>query len=116
MQVVRWRSEALLLERKIHRITTGENIVMIAEGLEWDRCTIFQFQTTDICEHALEAFRKSSVRRVWLVGRRGPLQVAFTIKEFREMTKLPECLAVLDRADFEGVRELPAGELQCWHG
>lgn len=65
-------------------------------------------ETTDICEYALEALRKSRVRRVWLVGRRGPLQVAFTIKEFREMTKLPNCHAVLDKADFEAVKELPA--------
>lgn len=32
---------------------------------------------------------KSRVKKVTLVGRRGPLQVAFTIKEFREMLKLP---------------------------
>lgn len=71
---------------------------------------IYPFQTTDICEYALEALRKSSVRKVWLVGRRGPLQVAFTIKEFREMTKLPGCRALLDRADFEEVRDIAAGE------
>jgi len=33
---------------------------------------------------------QSKVKKVTLVGRRGPLQVAFTIKEFREMLKLPE--------------------------
>jgi len=32
---------------------------------------------------------KSKVKKVTLVGRRGPLQVAFTIKELREMLKLP---------------------------
>lgn len=45
-------------------------------------------QTTDITAHALAALADSRVRRVVLVGRRGPLQVAFTIKELREMTKL----------------------------
>ena len=73
-------------------------------------------QTTDICEYALEALRRSRVRRVWLIGRRGPLQVAFTIKEFREMTKLPECSVVLDAADFEAIRELPAGKQPQWRG
>lgn len=29
------------------------------------------------------------MKKVTLVGRRGPLQVAFTIKELREMLKLP---------------------------
>ncbi|VVC38083.1 Ferredoxin-NADP+ reductase, adrenodoxin-type,FAD/NAD(P)-binding domain [Cinara cedri] len=44
---------------------------------------------TDITEYSLEALAKSKVKKVTLVGRRGPLQVAFTIKEFREMLKLP---------------------------
>ena len=35
---------------------------------------------TDICEEALEKLSKSRIKRVSLVGRRGPLQVAFTIK------------------------------------
>ena len=35
---------------------------------------------TDICEEALEKLSKSRIKHVSLVGRRGPLQVAFTIK------------------------------------
>ncbi|KAK9501265.1 hypothetical protein O3M35_012008 [Rhynocoris fuscipes] len=45
---------------------------------------------TDITNYAIEALSKSKIKTVYLVGRRGPLQVAFTIKEFREMTKLPD--------------------------
>lgn len=45
---------------------------------------------TDIAQHALQALKESKIRNVKLVGRRGPLQVAFTIKELREMIKLPE--------------------------
>lgn len=26
-----------------------------------------------------------------IIGRRGPLQAAFKIKEFRELTKMPDC-------------------------
>lgn len=44
---------------------------------------------TDIAPHALEELRKSRIRRVDIVGRRGPVQVAFTIKELREMMNLP---------------------------
>ncbi|XP_077979619.1 NADPH:adrenodoxin oxidoreductase, mitochondrial-like [Glandiceps talaboti] len=58
---------------------------------------------TDIAQHALEALENSRVKTVYLVGRRGPLQVAFTIKELREMTKLPDCKAVLDQHDFQGL-------------
>ena len=45
--------------------------------------------STDIAAHALEAFRASAVRRVVLVGRRGPAQAAFTPKELRELLALP---------------------------
>ena len=37
-------------------------------------------QKTDITEAALGALRQSHVKTVWIVGRRGALQVAFTIK------------------------------------
>lgn len=53
------------------------------------KLNIFFFQKTDITEYSLEALTQSKVKKVTLVGRRGPLQVAFTIKELREMLKLP---------------------------
>ncbi|XP_063240380.1 NADPH:adrenodoxin oxidoreductase, mitochondrial isoform X2 [Bacillus rossius redtenbacheri] len=62
-------------------------------------------KSTDITEHALAALARSKVKEVVLIGRRGPLQAAFTIKEFREMLHLPGCRAVLDPGDFAGVRE-----------
>ncbi|EFX04174.1 NADPH-adrenodoxin reductase [Grosmannia clavigera kw1407] len=43
---------------------------------------------TDISEAAVAALSGSRVRRVHLVGRRGPVQAAFTIKEVRELTRL----------------------------
>ncbi|KAL1903015.1 NADPH-adrenodoxin reductase [Sporothrix stenoceras] len=45
---------------------------------------------TDMSEEALEALSKSRVNRVHVVGRRGPMQAAFTIKEVRELMKLPD--------------------------
>ncbi|XP_025902636.1 NADPH:adrenodoxin oxidoreductase, mitochondrial [Nothoprocta perdicaria] len=58
---------------------------------------------TDITASSLAALACSKVKRVWLVGRRGPLQVAFTIKELREMINLPGARPVLDPADFTGL-------------
>ena len=49
-----------------------------------------RFQKTDICRHAVQAIAESKIKRVYIVGRRGPLQAAFTIKEFRELIKLPD--------------------------
>jgi adrenodoxin-NADP+ reductase len=66
-------------------------------------------QHTDITAHALEALSKSRVRRVKLVGRRGPLQAAFTIKELREMLKLTNCRTVLQPSDFTDIKNLLPG-------
>jgi ferredoxin--NADP+ reductase len=40
---------------------------------------------TDIADYALAALERSRVREVWLVGRRGPAQAAFTNPEIREL-------------------------------
>ncbi|RVE59294.1 hypothetical protein OJAV_G00187110 [Oryzias javanicus] len=60
---------------------------------------------TDITQPALEALAASRVRRVWIVGRRGPMQVACTIKELREMATLPGTRPEMTPADFDGVRD-----------
>ncbi|XP_068643301.1 NADPH:adrenodoxin oxidoreductase, mitochondrial [Aristolochia californica] len=44
-----------------------------------------QLAATDIAEHALVSLQESSIRKVYLVGRRGPVQVACTAKELREI-------------------------------
>ena len=43
---------------------------------------------TDCTDAWLDQLSKSRVKRVVLVGRRGPLQVSFTIAELRELVKL----------------------------
>uniref|UniRef100_A0A8C1VV01 NADPH:adrenodoxin oxidoreductase, mitochondrial n=1 Tax=Cyprinus carpio TaxID=7962 RepID=A0A8C1VV01_CYPCA len=60
---------------------------------------------TDITQNALKALAGSKVRRVLIVGRRGPLQIACTIKELREMVNLPNSRADMLPADFEGIAE-----------
>ncbi|XP_043958057.1 NADPH:adrenodoxin oxidoreductase, mitochondrial [Gambusia affinis] len=60
---------------------------------------------TDITQPALEALAESRVRKVLIVGRRGPMQVACTIKELREMVNLPGTRPQMVTADFEGVSE-----------
>jgi ferredoxin/flavodoxin---NADP+ reductase len=51
---------------------------------------------TDIADHALEALHQSRVRRVHLVGRRGPTQASFTTAELRELLGLPDVRIVID--------------------
>ena len=56
-----------------------------------------ELATTDTADYALEALRASRVKEVYLIGRRGPVQAAFTNPEVKE-------LGELDGAD---VRVLP---------
>ncbi|XP_057751131.1 NADPH:adrenodoxin oxidoreductase, mitochondrial isoform X2 [Arachis stenosperma] len=44
-----------------------------------------ELATTDIANYALAALEESSIRKVYLVGRRGPAQAACTAKELREI-------------------------------
>ncbi|MDH3205228.1 MAG: FAD-dependent oxidoreductase [Gemmatimonadota bacterium] len=47
-----------------------------------------ELAATDIADHALEALRNSKVREVYMIGRRGPMQAAFTNPEARELGEL----------------------------
>jgi ferredoxin/flavodoxin---NADP+ reductase len=55
--------------------------------------------TTDIADHALEALRHSRVREVFLLGRRGPAQTAFSPKEIEEIAELPDVDVVVPKAE-----------------
>jgi ferredoxin--NADP+ reductase len=49
-----------------------------------------ELASTDIADYALEALRKSRVREVYLLGRRGPAQAAFTNPEIKELGELAD--------------------------
>lgn len=51
----------------------------------------------------------SKIKTVHLIGRRGPLQAAFTIKELREMIKLKSCNTEWVHEDFKGISALING-------
>jgi len=80
----------------------GDTAVILGQGnVAMDAARILlkppkDLETTDIADHALDALRQSSIRRVLMIGRRGPLEAAFTIKELREMTRIPDCVAIID--------------------
>ncbi len=44
---------------------------------------------TDIADYALEALKQSQVKEIYLLGRRGPVQAAFTTPEAKELAELP---------------------------
>ncbi|XP_012287965.1 NADPH:adrenodoxin oxidoreductase, mitochondrial isoform X4 [Orussus abietinus] len=67
---------------------------------------IDRIKKTDITAYALEELSRSKVRKIWIIGRRGPLQVAFTIAELRELINLEKCKMLWRTSDFTGVREI----------
>lgn len=76
-------------------LSTGEEAIVVGQGnvaLDIARtllCDIDRLRKTDMTEQAIATFSKSRVKRVRVVGRRGPMQASFTIKEVRELMKLP---------------------------
>src|SRR5690606_952384 len=64
-----------------------------------------ELRGTDIPEEVLRRLAASRVRRIHMIGRRGPQHAKFTLKELRELGEL-ENADVLARAD-----ELAVGDL-----
>ena len=56
--------------------------------------TVNELKSTDIADHALEALAHSKVKEVILMGRRGPAQAAFTLKEIKEMNELEDASVI----------------------
>lgn len=56
---------------------------------------------TDIAEHALEVLRSSRIEEILLLGRRGPAQAAFSLKEIKEVGRLESADLVVDPQDLE---------------
>ena len=65
--------------------------------------TVEELRETDVADHALETLAKSSVEEVYLLGRRGPAEAAFSNHEVTELGELTqtEVRALLDPAEVE---------------
>jgi ferredoxin--NADP+ reductase len=67
-----------------------------------------ELEKTDIAAHALDALVHSQVREVFVLGRRGPAQAAFTPGELEELGELEAADPIVDPAELaDGA---PAGE------
>ena len=55
-----------------------------------------ELSKTDIADYALETLFESQIEDIWLVGRRGPLQAAFTPVEVREFLELESADVMLE--------------------
>lgn len=55
-----------------------------------------EISPTDTADHAIDALRAAQVRRVIILGRRGPAQAAFTNPELRELGELARADVIVD--------------------
>ena len=60
-----------------------------------------ELDPTDTADHAIDAFKYSNIRKVYISARRGPEHAAFTSPELRELPKLEHTNVVIRREDIE---------------
>lgn len=60
-----------------------------------------ELATTDIADYALEALRHSKVREVYVLGRRGPAQAAFTTPEVKELGEMADVDVIVHKDEAE---------------
>ncbi|KAG0081685.1 NADPH-adrenodoxin reductase [Linnemannia elongata] len=84
-------------------LSKAETAVVIGQGnvaLDVARILLTpleELKKTDLTERMIKILEKSRVKHVHVVGRRGPLEVAFTAKELREMLQLPDTTFHMDQ-------------------
>ena len=87
-----------------------EDVVIVGQGNVAIDCarilakTVDELRETDIAQHALVALSTSKVKRIHVVGRRGHVQAAFTMKELREITRLDDANCVVKADELERCR------------
>jgi ferredoxin--NADP+ reductase len=60
-----------------------------------------ELDPTDTADHAIDAFKKSNIRKVYISARRGPEHAAFTSPELRELPKLEHTNVIMNKEDIE---------------
>jgi ferredoxin--NADP+ reductase len=86
---------------------TAENVAVIGLGnVAMDVIRILartpeELMETDIADYALEALRHSQVKRIYVLGRRGPAQSAFTNPEIKELGELLDADVIVSPEEME---------------
>jgi ferredoxin--NADP+ reductase len=86
---------------------SGERAVVVGNGnvaLDVARMLTLdpgELAKTDIADHALAALQDSNIREVVVLGRRGPVQAAYSTSEFLALGYLPGVDIVIDDAELD---------------
>ncbi|GAB0104973.1 FAD-dependent oxidoreductase [Nocardia sp. JMUB6875] len=84
---------------------SGERAVIVGNGnVALDVARVLtvnpdELAKTDIADHALDALRRSNIKEVVVLGRRGPLQAAYTSSEFLALGHLKGVDVIVDPED-----------------
>ena len=60
-----------------------------------------ELDSTDTADHAIEAFKQSNIRKVYISARRGPEHAAFTSPELRDLPKLEHTNVIIHKEDIQ---------------
>jgi ferredoxin/flavodoxin---NADP+ reductase len=82
------------LDSQIAVVIGGGNVAMdVARILALEPS---ELDPTDTADHAIDAFKKSGIRKVYIAIRRGPEHAAFTSPELRDLPKLEHTNVIID--------------------
>ena len=62
-----------------------------------------ELEDTDITDYAKISLLNSGIKKVYIIGRRGPLDAKFTTVEIREMSELLDCDQVLSKGTLQSI-------------
>ncbi len=107
---VGWYNAHPHFEKKTPDLSNGRAVVIGNGNVALDVARILVtdpdvLAATDIADHALESLRPCGMEEVVVIGRRGPLQTAFTTLELRELGELEGVDVVVDPAHLEGISD-----------
>ena len=63
--------------------------------------TDHELHQTDTADHAIEALDRKQIREIVVLGRRGPVQAAFTNPEIKELGEMEDADVIVDPAEVE---------------
>ena len=95
----------------------GKNAIVIGAGnvaMDCGRMLALdpaELNSTDTSDHALVSFHQSAIRKVTIVGRRGPEHAAFTSPEIRELPKLENTDVIISHLEIESAKRRVAEQL-----
>ena len=90
------------IDLSVHRVAVVGNGNVAIDAARILLRTPAELEKTDIAAHALEVLRNSQVREVFILGRRGPGQAAFSSAELKELGTMEAADPVVDPGELAG--------------